>query len=297
MEKFNRKCGWIRQKPSEKDREINHPANVKLLKAIRDARATLPRSVDLSSSDVPVVDQQQLGSCPANALAGLLGWYIKKNNGMIYVASRLFTYYYTRILEGSPIDQDTGTTIRGALGSLALFGVPPEKSSLQGIAWDYEDYKTKFTQAPPMMTSFVALNYQGVAYTLIDKPGTPDVLGTIKGVLAAGLPMEFGFDCFESIVQADQNGGAFPVPTSDEQVVAGHAVEAVGYDDNYITTNTTDNSKSTGALFIKNSWGETWGIKGYGYLPYWYVQNGHASDFWTLTDAKFLDPDQFAWSA
>jgi C1A family cysteine protease len=249
--------------------------------------------VNLSNYDVPVVDQGKLGSCPANALAGLLGWYIKKNDGTTYKASRLFTYYYTRTIEGSPVDQDTGATIRGAIGSLAMFGVPPEESSMQGITWPYDI--SKFAQAPPTEASFAAFNYQGVAYTLIDKPGTPDVLEAVKSVLAAGLPMEFGFDCFDSVGQADFNGGAFPAPTSNEQVQDGHAVVAVGYDDNYVTTNTTDNSTSTGALFIKNSWGTAWGKSGYGYLPYWYLQNGHASDFWTLTGAKFLDADQFAW--
>ena len=95
------------------------------------------------------------------------------------------------------------------MGSLAMFGVPPEISSLQGIAWPYDITKI-YTQAPPMEVSFAALNYQGFSYALIDKPETPDVLMEVKKFLAAGFPMAFGFDYFDSINQAER-AGAIPV--------------------------------------------------------------------------------------
>lgn len=295
MDGVRYKGGWIRQRPSEKDRGVDHPTNVGLLNAVNSARAALPTSVDLRKYDVPIVDQGALGSCPANAMAGLLGWVIKKYNGVTFISSRLFTYYYARMLDGSATDQDTGSTVRAAMASIAMFGVPPEESSLYGVSWPYDI--SKYTQSPPMKASVAALNYQGISYALIDKPGTSDVLEAVKSVLATGIPMAFGFDCFESIFDKEAiETGAIPVPTRNERIIAGHVVEAVGYDDDYISINPRDKSESTGALLIKNSWGTKWGEGGYGHLPYWYLQNGnlrHAADFWTLTAAKFLNMNHF----
>lgn len=273
--------GWIRQLPSEKDFGLDHPTSKTLLSALCTG-AVRPQSVDLSAFDVPVVDQGPLGSCTANAYAGLLGWYIKKNFGITFVASRLHTYYKTRELEGSPVSQDTGASIRGTVGAGAIFGVPPEVSSLKGITWPYN--VTKFGQAPPMDCCLAALNWQGTTYALIDKPGIGDKLQAVKAVLAAGAPMEFGFDVFSNYGTASKTG-IFDIPGAGDTIVGGHAVLAVGYDD------------MKGALVIKNSWGATGrpDKRGYYYLPYWYLNNNHAADFWTLTGARFLNAGQFSF--
>ncbi len=51
------------------------------------------------------------------------------------------------------------------------------------------------------------------------------------------------------------------MPGPGEQVLGGHAVLAVGYDD------------AEQRLLAKNSWGEAWGKKGYFTIPYAYVTN------------------------
>jgi len=61
------------------------------------------------------------------------------------------------------------------------------------------------------------------------------------------------------------------MPSSGEQAVGGHAVLAVGYDD------------SQNWFIVRNSWGTSWGMKGYFTLPYSYLLNANlADDFWTI---------------
>jgi C1A family cysteine protease len=65
--------------------------------------------------------------------------------------------------------------------------------------------------------------------------------------------------------------GVVPMPEEDEKSLGGHAIVCVGYDD------------KKKVWIMRNSWGETWGDKGYFYLPQEYLTDANiASDFWTI---------------
>ena len=67
--------------------------------------------------------------------------------------------------------------------------------------------------------------------------------------------------------------GVVPMPAASEQVLGGHAVVAVGYDD------------SQQRFIVRNSWGTTWGQQGYFTMPYAYLTQLHpalSSDYWTI---------------
>ena len=73
------------------------------------------------------MDQGALGSCTANAAAGIVDYCQYAAHKQFLNPSRLFTYFYTRKLEGTPARKDDGATIRGTIKSLARYGTPPEK--------------------------------------------------------------------------------------------------------------------------------------------------------------------------
>jgi C1A family cysteine protease len=97
----------------------------------------------------------------------------------------------------------------------------------------------------------------------------------------------FGFSVYSSIPPLGDGKGEIPFPGRNESMEGGHAVLAVGYDDNKKI------GKTKGALLIRNSWDEDWGEKGYGWLPYAYVERGLADDFWSMVKAEYVDTDLF----
>ena len=65
------------------------------------------------------------------------------------------------------------------------------------------------------------------------------------------------------------------------------AAVAVGYDDDRRVRS------EKGALMIRVSWGAAWGKRGYGWLPYRYIREQMAADFWTLLKPDWLASGEF----
>ena len=40
-------------------------------------------------------------------------------------------------------------------------------------------------------------------------------------------------------------------------------------------------------------WGDSWGERGYGWMPYEYVLHNVALDFWSLLKTEYVDSSQF----
>jgi C1A family cysteine protease len=284
--------GWLPPPPDLRDFTDAEPEIAKMAKKLglpKDKELKKPqKTVDLRTWCSPIENQKSLGSCTAHAAVGVVEYFQRRAFGKHIEGSRLFVYKATRNL--MQVTGDTGAWLRNTMGALALCGVPDEKY------WPYTDATPDFDEEPRSFVYAVADNYEALRYFCHDPLGAnvpgKTVLTNVKRYLAAGIPSMFGFWGFPSFSSCDVNGG-IPYPCPGERAQWGHAIVAVGYDDGKKIKNTKCNKTTTGALLIRNSWSTTWGDKGYGWLPYDYVVNKLALDFWSLLSMEWVDTNQF----
>jgi C1A family cysteine protease len=235
-----------------------------------------PSSVDLRRSGwlAPVEDQQHIGACTAHAVIGAVEALNNRLGREPMDLSRLFLYKATRNLLGW--SGDAGAYIRRTIQAVRLFGVPPEEH------WPYDP--SRYDEEPAAFHYAFAANYKATSFARLDQPGlgTAQTLDAIKRSIAQGHAVPFGFTVFDSIRQP-RLAGQIPFPRAQGKQLGGHAVLAVGYDDELEL-----DAPSPGGLVVQNSWGRGWGELGYGYLPYEYVLRGIAVDFWVILNADWI---------
>jgi len=290
--------GWLPPLPDLRDYTEEEPNITEMAQKLgiiakRGRLLSLPADVDLRSWCSPIENQGRLGSCTAHAAVGVVEYFERRAFGKHIESSRLFVYKATRNLMG--VVGDTGAWLRNTMGALVLCGIAPEKY------WPYTDRKQPdqepyFDLEPPAFVYAVADNYEALRYFCHDpldrNVPTSSVLASVKRYLAAGIPSMFGFFGFPSFSQSNVRGG-IPYPCPGARAQWGHAIVAIGYDDNKKIKNLRCNKETKGALLIRNSWGTAWGDNGYGWLPYDYVLNRLALDFWSLLRMQWVDTKQF----
>lgn len=240
--------GWLPDLPDFRDYTFSGETAV----------ANLPPVVDLRASDAPIYNQGNLGSCTGNSIGGMFQFVNKKTAGIDFVPSRLFIYYNERKMMGT-VSKDSGAYIRDGIKSIAKKGVCKETT------WAYDI--TKFKNKPSDAAYTEALAHQAIQYQRID-----DTVTSMKQCLADGFPFVFGFTMYDSF-RSDPvtKTGVVPMPDKSEKCLGGHAVMAIGY------------NEEKDHFIVRNSWGTGWGDKGYFYMPYDYLKNSNlACDFWTL---------------
>jgi len=241
--------GWVPDLPDARDFLYSAPEAV---------LTKLPKKVDLRRQFPPVYDQGHLGSCTANAIGAAFQFEQRKQKQKDFMPSRLFVYYNERAMEGT-VDTDSGAMIRDGIKSIAKLGVCSED------IWSYDI--TKFRDKPSRAAYSEASKHQALVYRRV----LPN-LHQMQGCLAAGFPFVFGFTVYESFQGSDvAKTGEVPLPKRGEQVLGGHAVIAVGYDDTAQT------------FIVRNSWGKSWGKQGHCFMPYVYLTDTQlARDFWAI---------------
>lgn len=263
--KERKNFGWIPDLPDPRDRV--------LFSAGAPAEINLPDKVDLTQNhSFAVMDQGNLGSCVAHALASAIEYaqHMRPNDPNVpdfleedrkFPVSRLFLYYEARTAIGMETI-DSGCYIRDALKAAYNVGAPRESG------WKYVE--PKYSQKPPRRS------YKSAPYHKISSYRSVGVnVQEVKAALASGLPVIIGVSVFNSFFYS---GGDIPLPSMNDEYLGGHAVLLVGYDD------------SAKRFKFLNSWGTSWGHAGYGTLPYAYVGNPRlGGDYWVMTDELYKE--------
>lgn len=242
-----RKYGW--HKPKHPVKHISYSATFD---------GSLPGMVDLRPKMPAVYDQGELGACTAHAIAGLSEYLMIKSGKKPYVPSRLFIYYNERVLEETVLE-DSGASIADSMRVVTTNGCPNE------AIWWYN--VVKYAIKPNQK---VYIN--GLTHLVSDYYQVNQDLNSLRSILALGYPIAIGFTVYESFeYDVVTLTGVMPMPKPDEEVLGGHAVLVVGYDD------------EKRMFIVRNSWSKDWGgpMEGYFLMPYDFLLDPYyASDFW-----------------
>jgi C1A family cysteine protease len=213
--------------------------------------------VDLRQYCSLIENQGNLGSCTGNAIAGAIELLHKKQKRTLDI-SRLFIYYYERVLIGT-VNYDSGAYIRDGIKVCYKYGAPTEN------LWPYNI--SKFRTVPPKTALIDAAKRKVTSYQRAAD------FNQVIDAITSGYPVTIGFSVyssFDSPVVAKT--GIMPYPdTKKEKLLGGHAVLLVGY------------NKYNNTFIARNSWGTNWGDRGYFYMPFQVIQNtSMSSDFWVI---------------
>lgn len=242
------KYGWRPDRPDARDHR-HLQAHV----------GDLPSHVDLRVGPIAlpaVYDQGELGSCTANGVGFLWQYALLKEGQHAPMPARLFIYFWERYLEGT-INEDAGAEIRDGLKVLNKYGCLDEKSMPYNIKM--------FTKHPTQAQLQEALKHQAIQYASV-----PQNAVAMKAVLASGFPLTMGFTCYESFEGSEvARTGVLHMPKLGEKPIGGHCIAVVGYDD------------LQKVWIARNSWGTSWGQKGYFTVPQQYLLDRNlADDIW-----------------
>ena len=277
--------GWRPPPPDPRDYNERNVVDHPTLMNIREADE-LPHDYFIDEYCSPVEDQKNLGSCTAFAREAVKEACENIAFGACTKGSKRFAYKTTR--QCLNLQGDVGAYNRGAMGALVSIGSCPHKF------WRYN--VDNFDKTPGGFQYSLAKNYVCTQYFRHDTTDMPQecVITSIKKYLYGKIPSVLGFYVYESFDDGSSVGHV-PFPDPNEQLLGGHAVMICGYSDSVVIKNNRNGKQTVGALMFKNSWGKEWGIKGYGWLPYEYVNKRLSNDIWSAISIKWLDTGKFGF--
>lgn len=220
-------------------------------------KATFPETFSLRPELPAVLDQGQLGSCTANALAGIFQYYNMLAGTDFGVPSRLFIYYLERLKEGT-VTTDSGAYGRDGFAALRNIGAPPESD------WPY--IISQFASTPPQSAYDAATGHKINHYSAVRNKRAE-----VKHLVMLKKPVAFGFTVPQEFEESQcMSTGVMPMPRENTKILGGHEPYCIGWkpDDQYTTL-----------WECRNSWSEGVQDEGNFWLPDAFLFGGWASDF------------------
>ncbi len=229
------------------------PANHPLLKTARSLAVTpgtvLPSLVDQRPVCLPIRNQLQEGCCSGFATGALRESLHCLAAGALLgePLSPAYLYARTRMLEGT-FPNDVGATLADEMTTLVNYGVCPESVL---------PYSGNAAEGPTPAADVAAVPFRIAAAVRVGF-GSMNSIDAVRYALAvAGTPVVFGMAISASFETTGSDGLVpLPGPAEVDKPLGGHAMLCVGYDD------------TKQRLIVRNSWGESFGDKGYFYIPY-----------------------------
>lgn len=220
----------------------------------------LPPSVNHALSMSPVRNQGSRGTCVAHAMGAVHEFYRRKS-GTPQDYSEQFLYHRTKLIDGAP----------GACGTWQVKAAQVLNSAGQAreSIWAYNPALPCNNNGVEPGTAAA----DAAAHRLQTIVLNPKDVGAIKAALANGSVVGFSVPCYSSWLNSavTRNTGRITMRLGGEPVNGGHAMCAIGYQDDA-------NSPGGGFFILRNSWGTGWGAvcpygAGNGTIPYQYIAN------------------------
>lgn len=275
---------WTRDLPDFRDESPATTADAFAQLKRRATRAVRPEVVDLREFAAPVVDVGPACASSAAAVLAMVQIFERRASGRFVDGSTSFLHHTARRLAGLSLTAGAGDQavgLRAVLKALVRFGCPPAR------VWPTD--ATHGEGEPDAFSYAFQREFADIRYLRLDTPGLSgaDVLKQVKSFVAAGFACVGGVSLPQSLSQSTASSGEIPYPTRQDSVAGSAAFTVVGYDDAYRIRS------QKGALRIRATFGPAWGEAGCGYLPYRFVEQFGACDFWTLVKPAWMQSREF----
>lgn len=244
---MNRRFGW---KGYIRDRRDD------AFKMASPSMSSIPETRSLFPNCTRIENQLWTSSCIGHG-----GQYISEARdrriGQEFVElSPYFAYHIARAESGCE-DVDGGAYVRDLLTGLKKYGI----CQLELMPSDPD----RINERPS------DLAFEDAALRKITSFHRCDTLAAALGAIAAGLPIVYGFACYESYDSPEvQRTGIIPLPHGGESLRGGHCVAGYAYD------------RREQWISGPNSYGEDWGDRGRYKIPFKFFEEELANEVFAV---------------